>query len=264
VIAYAWPWEVTIHCLGKMEVRVHGELVQIQKKPLDLLKSIIALGSVEVKCERIVDLHWPEAEGDVGMSNLKVTLHRLRNLLGEGSILLKDGRLSLNNRKVWLDAWAFERLCLKSAVEWCKEGVLGVTQKLTHRAMSLYEGSCFAEDDQEQKWCQRQREKLSRSYVAVVNFLGSRYLAAGDTTGAIATYQKGLEAEPLAESFYEGLIKACLVAGYRAQAAQVYRRYENRWSEDFGARPAKPLDQMIAETEKTVYRNECGQPGGYP
>jgi LuxR family transcriptional regulator, maltose regulon positive regulatory protein len=243
-----WPWEITIHCLGKLEIRVQGVLVKIQKKPLELLKCIIALGGSDVKYERIADLIWPDAEGDTGLGNFKITLHRLRQLLGENALLYKDGKLSLDTRRVWLDVWAFERTALKASAQWCRAGDQQVTMELTERAMALYGGQ-FVKDDQEQGWLYQPREKLSRSYVAVVSFLGGRCLSSGDFERAIGVYERGVEVEPLAEILCEGLITAYSRAGYLANAIQTYRRYEGALRTNFGVQPARRLAQLISGAE---------------
>jgi LuxR family transcriptional regulator, maltose regulon positive regulatory protein len=240
-----WPWEVTIHSLGKLEILVHGELLKIQKKPLELLKTIITLGGCDVKYERIADLLWPDAEGDSGLGNFKITLHRLRQLLGESSLSFKDGKLSLDTRRVWLDVWSYERTALKASAEWCKSGDPGETLALTERAWSLYRGQ-FIADDLEQGWLYPQREKLSRSYIAIVAYLGERYLSAGNVEQAIALYEKAVELEPLAELLYEGLIKAYNSAGFRTHATQTYRRYESSLWENLRVQPAKRLTQLVA------------------
>jgi LuxR family maltose regulon positive regulatory protein len=239
-----WPWDVTIRCLGNIEVRVHGEMVKIQKKPLELLKAIIALGGYDVRCERIADLLWPDTEGDSGLGNFKITLHRLRQLLGENSIVLKDGKLSLSSRRVWLDVWAFERIVLKATAEWCMESKFEVTQKFTEQAMALYGGQ-FIKEDHEKEWLYRQREKLSRSYIAAVAFLGERCVLAGNLEKAIAAYLKGVEMEPLAEVLHEGLIKTYSAAGYRANAIQAYRRYEAALRENLDIQPSRTLAQLL-------------------
>ena len=240
-----WPWEVTIHCLGKLEILVHGELLKIQKKPLELLKTIITLGGCDVKYERIADILWPDAEGDSGLGNFKITLHRLRQLLGESSLSFKDGKLSLDTRRVWLDVWSYERTALKASAEWCKAGNAGVTLGLTERARSLYRGQ-FIADDLEQGWLYPQREKLSRSYIAIVAYLGEHYLSEGNLEQAITLYEKAVELEPLAELLYEGLIKAYNTVGYQSHATQTYRRYESSLWENLRVQPAKRLTQLVA------------------
>ncbi|HXE97038.1 MAG TPA: BTAD domain-containing putative transcriptional regulator [Dongiaceae bacterium] len=239
-----WPWEVTIRCLGNIEVRVHGVMVKIQKKPLELLKAIIALGGYDVRSERIADLLWPDTEGDAGLGNFKITLHRLRQLLGENSIVLKDGKLSLSNRRVWLDVWAFERIVLRATAEWCKKTNHELTQKFTEQAMALYGGQ-FIKEDHEKEWLYRQREKLSRTFIAAVAFFGERCVLAGNFEKAITAYQKGVEMEPLAEVLYEGLIKTCFAAGYRANAIQAYRRYETALRENLGIQPSRSLAELL-------------------
>jgi LuxR family transcriptional regulator, maltose regulon positive regulatory protein len=239
-----WPWEVTIYSLGKLEVQVHGELLKIQKKPLELLKAIITLGGCDVKYERIADILWPDAEGDSALGNFKITLHRLRQLLGESGLSFKDGKLSLDTRRVWLDVWSYERTALKASAEVCKAGHSEVALGLTERARALYRGQ-FIADDLEQGWLYPQREKLSRSYITIVAYLGERYLSEGNSEGAIALYEKAVELEPLAELLFEGLIKAYNSAGYQAHATQTYRRFESSLWASLRVQPAKRLAQLI-------------------
>src|SRR5690606_18222644 len=84
---------------------------KLQKKPLELLRALIALGGREVPESRLADLLWPDAEGDAGAQALATTLFRLRKLTGEQAIRRQDNRLTLDPAVCWVDCWAFERLC---------------------------------------------------------------------------------------------------------------------------------------------------------
>ncbi len=64
----AWPWPIKIFTLGRFEVLRDGEPVRfarkVQRKPLALLKALVAFGGRSVREELVMDALWPDAEGD--------------------------------------------------------------------------------------------------------------------------------------------------------------------------------------------------------
>ena len=110
-----WPWPVRIYTLGRFNLVVDGapppSVRKAPQKPLQLLKALIALGGREVPEEHLGEILWPDADGDLAHESLSSNLKRLRKRLGDDrSVLLRDGRVTLNNRHCWVDAWAFERI----------------------------------------------------------------------------------------------------------------------------------------------------------
>jgi DNA-binding SARP family transcriptional activator len=77
----AWPWPIKIFTLGHFEVMRDGEPVRfarkVQRKPLALLKTLIAFGGRTVREDLVMDALWPEAEGDAARVALASALHRL-------------------------------------------------------------------------------------------------------------------------------------------------------------------------------------------
>ena len=73
-----------------------------------MLKALIALGGKGIDEERLMDILWPEADGDQAYSALTTTLSRLRQLLGEKVLEVQAGRVTLNPRYCWVDVWTFE------------------------------------------------------------------------------------------------------------------------------------------------------------
>jgi hypothetical protein len=110
----AWPWPIRIYTLGRFAVVKHGVALRFvgkaQKKPLDLLKALIAFGGREVPEAKLADALWPGAEGDAAAQALATTLFRLRKLIGERAIRRQESRLTLDPSCCWVDCWAFERL----------------------------------------------------------------------------------------------------------------------------------------------------------
>ncbi len=89
------------YTLGRFRVEIAGAPLRSgskpQRKPLELLKVLVALGREWVAAERIAESLWLDAEGDHAYSALTTTLSRLRKRIGHGSLRLQDGRQSLES-----------------------------------------------------------------------------------------------------------------------------------------------------------------------
>ena len=116
----AWPWPIKIFTLGRFEVLRDGEPMRfgrkVQRKPLALLKALIAFGGRSVREELVMDALWPDAEGDAARVALASALHRLRSLLGrEQAVVRQEGQLSLDGRRAgwtsgrWSACWDARR-----------------------------------------------------------------------------------------------------------------------------------------------------------
>jgi hypothetical protein len=114
-LAEEWPWPVKIFTLGRFSLVLDDvpfrHTGKTQKKTLDLLKSIVALGGRDVAGEKLADLFWPDAEATAARSAFDMALHRLRKLMGrDDAILLSEGKVTLNPACCWVDVWSLERL----------------------------------------------------------------------------------------------------------------------------------------------------------
>ena len=85
-----------------------------QKKPLELLKALIALGGERVEISTLTGLLWPDAEGDSGKASFDSTLYRLRKLLGLADLLtVSEGRLSIEPARSWVDVRKLDELVVE-------------------------------------------------------------------------------------------------------------------------------------------------------
>ena len=147
----SWPWPVKINVLGRFRIRVDGKPLRfsgkVQKKPLLLLKALMAFGEEQVKEEQLEDILWPEAEGDVAHQSLETTLHRLRKWLGyPEALLFSNGLAALDRRFCWTDVWAFESL-VEKADALLNQKKVNQAIEMTQQAIFLYKG-CFCRE----KW----------------------------------------------------------------------------------------------------------------
>jgi hypothetical protein len=94
----AWPWPLRIYALGRFEVLRDGAPLafrgKAQKKPLELLKTLVALGGEAVDASRLAAILWPDAAGDAAKVSFDSTLYRLRKLLGLGLGISQTDELS--------------------------------------------------------------------------------------------------------------------------------------------------------------------------
>ena len=208
----SWPWPLKIRTLGTFELIRNDEPVVLTskvKKPLELLKALIAFGGKNVSLERLADALWPDADGDLAQRSFDTTLHRLRKLLGNENVLqLQAGRLSIDPRYCWIDTWAFERRCgeIEDALELKEQtrdkGRLVISFE---EGIALYNGS-FLPEDADQAWSLFMREQMRSRYLHLVGRAGAYCEGLKQWKQAAAWYRKGLEVDALTEEFHQRLM----------------------------------------------------------
>ena len=249
-----WPWDIKIHTLGRFTLVQDDKPlrfeVKAQRKPLMLLRALIALGGRDVSEEKLTEALWPDAEADVARRTLEVTVHRLRKLLDhEHALALKDRRLSLDPRYVWVDVWALERLfgdldtALKQPPAARDDAAIA---RLTDRILGFYQGP-FLGQDSEQAWALSLRERLRSKFIRLLREACRHWEQTDHWDKAIDGYQRGLEVDNLAEEFYQRLMIGYRTLRRPAEALAVYRRCRQTLAAVLGVAPS-------AETE-TIHRS---------
>ena len=252
-----WPWPVRIFTLGRFSLLCDDQLVRFtgkaQKRPLALLKALIALGGRDVAVERIMDALWPGAEGGTAYQALNMALRRLRQMLGEPQAIdLSEGRLTLDPRFCWVDSWAFERLAGASAAS-LRAGFQGEDQggkekqavQAVEKALVLYKGP-FLEQDLDAAWLLSLRQRLHHKFHRIARTLGQYWESTNHWREASECYEQALDIDDLAEDFYFHLMQCHERLGDRAEAIQVYLRCKEMLATHLALKPS-------ARTE-TLYR----------
>jgi LuxR family maltose regulon positive regulatory protein len=194
----AWPWMFRVYALGSFRVERHGEALggtgKAQRRPLEFLKLLVACGGEKVSESRMVDALWPRIDGDSAHRSFTSTLHRLRKLLGEDrAIVLHEGKLTLDRRYVWVDAWAFDELAARLEAEKNPAQY----EKLAERMLALYRGP-FLADETDPPWVlpprERMRGRLARAMSRVLRY----WQESGQRERAAASFQSYSEIDPIA------------------------------------------------------------------
>jgi DNA-binding SARP family transcriptional activator len=233
-----WPWPVRVRALGDFSVQVDDLPLEVGRKTprrvLGLLKALVAFGPREVPEQLLVDALWPDEEGDAGHKALSVTLLRLRRLLGDNELVRQHGgRLSVDLRRCWVDAWSFER---RLAAESPDPHSLETT-------LALYRGA-FLPDDADAPFTVAVRERIRGKFVHALGELGRRLEAGGRHEEAIGWYLRGLEADAIIKTFYQGLMRCYAALDRKTEAIAAYRRLRQTLSVTLGLQPSAGTERL--------------------
>jgi DNA-binding SARP family transcriptional activator len=225
-----WPWLFRLQTLGGFRLLKNDAPLasagKAQRRPLELLRVLVAYGGEEVSEARITDAMWPRVEGDSAHRSFTSTLHRLRKLLGEDrALVLHEGKLSLSRRYFWTDVWA-----LDAAVGEVESGLArgrrlepARADALLERLLGLYRGE-FLPAEESAPWALAPRARLRTRFARAVGEVALYWEGHEDWLRARDCYEKGIDADPGAEAFYRGLMLLLDRMGRRAEALEAYRR----------------------------------------
>jgi LuxR family maltose regulon positive regulatory protein len=232
--APAWPLKVFV--LGRFQVLKDDAPIRFsrrqQRKPLELLQALIALGGTEVGAGKLTDALWPDSEGDAGYHALESALYRLRLLLGAPTaVVMAGGKLTLDRRQVWVDMWAFESELRKGIAD------DSTPAERVARLRDLYSGHFLAQEV-EKSWAVERRQALRAKFVRAIGDCARSYEKRGLWQEAAGIYQVGIEIDSLAEEFHRGLIMCHRELGDHSAAVQAYRRCSELLLKRLGVQPS--------------------------
>ena len=235
------------------------------RKPLDLLKLLIALGgtpsgatggttgnavgsAAAVPVARLSAALWPDAPGNAARNSFDNALHRLRKLLGgDHHVLLHSGGLSLNAASCWTVLAALDACLAQADSPETHSNALQASRlsALADHALALYRGE-FLAGEEDLPDVLVARERIKARFTRQMAMLGDKLQALGDPAAAALVYERVVEQQPLAEDIYRRLI-GCLVAmGRPAEAFEAYRRCRQQLSVVLGMRPAPETEALVA------------------
>ena len=254
-----WAYALKIWTLGKFELEKDGRTVQfkrkVQKMPLSMLKAIIAHGGKDVTEEQLTDDLWPEADGDMAHQSFKVTLHRLRQLIGNEKVIhFSEGRVTLDPRYCWVDTWVFENLSeeidtlIKKANENSNKAFnINKLTCLIEKILTIYRGYFLGKDTGESSWANPLREKLHNKFIKSIISINNYYEQNRQYNKAIEYYQKGLEVAEITEEFYQGIMYCYQKLNRRSEAISVYNRCKSLLSTVLSINPSPKTEALYQE-----------------
>ncbi len=249
----AWPWAIKIFTLGRFAVLKEGRPLafarKVQRKPLALLKAVIALGGRNVREDRLLDALWPDAEGDAARLALTSSVHRLRRLLGfDEAIVRQDNEVSLDARHCWVDVWAVERLLGRAETaaaraEKDEHGWADAAQA-TERAAKLYQGA-FLGGDADSPWTASLTDRLRRRLLRQIVLVGQQRERTAQWHQAAICYETGLRVDPCAEDVCRLLMLVYQRLGRPAEVQATYHVCREALASRLGVQPSRETEALL-------------------
>ena len=236
-----------IHALGRFSLAVNGAPLtfsrKAQKKPLDLLRLLLAFGGSRVETTALIEQLWPDAEGDAAKISFDSNLYRLRKLIGVEDILtLAEGKLSLDARRCSTDVWEFEALVAKIESAVPSAGVQD-SAAFARELLRLYTGHFLHQESQE-TWAISVRDKLRAKFARAAALLGAKLEEHREWDQAAILYSRALELDNLAEALYRRLMICYRELGEPAEALNTYRRCRDMLSIVLNVKPSGETESV--------------------
>jgi len=222
-----WDWPVKIYTFGECRIIINGKKLVLtgksQRKPLALLKAIISLGAWKINQSSLAEKVWPDSDGTESMRSLKVTVHRLRKILGTETILIKDGYIGLNTDQVWIDVnlgnYYAKKISNHSKNQKKKSFYV-------QRLIQLYKGK-FYENDQDEAWCFHYstvvHEKIIYCLLQYVTMLKNEK----KYEESLMVLNKVGQLDLLKETIYKNKIDLLILLNRKSEAISVYNECRN-------------------------------------
>ena len=243
---------VRIYVLGQFLILQDGRPLafgrKLPRKPLALLKMLVASGGVRADTSVLSEGLWPESDGDTARKSFDINLHRLRKVLGTQDLLtLSDGKLSFDSRKCWIDVWKFEDVVerIEGAISRSPETGDSEHPSLVSELLRIYAGH-FLEHETEEAWAVAFRDRLRAKFVRAVTILAACLEQHRKWDQAAALYSRALELDNLAESLYRRLMICYRERGETAEALRVYCRCRDLLSIVFSIKPSAETEAIRA------------------
>lgn len=156
-------------------------------------------------------------------------------MVGNGKVIRQTGsEIALDRQCCWVDADAFE-----DRVDHASNGSEGFGE-----AIKIYRGAFLAQEEGT-PWAVSARERLRAKFIHAVGKLGLFLETNGRYETAIELYARGIDADNLVESFYQGLMRCYENLDRRSEAASAYRRLRQTLSVTLGIQPSTESQRLF-------------------
>jgi predicted ATPase/DNA-binding SARP family transcriptional activator len=230
-----------IRLLGRFELRLDGEPIEISSRPSRMLLSYLVLTRMKQHPrEKIAGLIWPDSTETNARKNLRQALWRLRKAIGEAYLLNDTQSIAFNpTSDFWLDVAVLEEKEQQHIVD----------------AISAYEGELlpgFYDD-----WILLERDRLEAIYERKMHQFIEQLIQEQRWEDVLNWGEHWIAKGQIPEAAYRALMRAHAAVGELSKVEMVYRRCIDALLHDIGVEPS-------AETEQLYRRLLAGEPVSQP
>ncbi len=201
--------------------------------------------------EALAELLWPEAPGDTAHNNLRVTLHRLRQVLGgagNAHSLLEVSRDAIQitqTGRIWIDVLTFEGLFSQAEqhphekIATCQECMTGYAEAAALYRGEFLQGIYPTDSLPFSEWALLNREHLHRQALQGFYLLAFYHQRRGELDLALGYARRQLELESWREEAHSQMMTILALRGERSAALRQYEHCRQVLWEELGVEPSE-------------------------
>lgn len=266
---------IVIRCLGAFGVSIGSGAAPVL--PTDKARALLVYLALESRPgrphrrEALAGMFWPEYTEAKALTNLRLTLHRLRQALehaapgASAALVLTRQTAQLKHTALEVDTVRFQVILAESAAH-SHQDVLRCERCLTNlsEAAKLYNGELLAgfglaDAPAFEEWLLLHREVLHQQALMALHVLATAYEQRGDDYQAHLYASRQLTLEPPRESAHRQIIRLLARRGQFAEAIAQYHLCCRLLREELSAEPDSEtlaLYEQIRSGEITKQANQ--------
>lgn len=243
---HSWPYELRIYTLRKFKIKTNKnkktEDINLQQKPLELLKTIIANSGYNVPIDLICDIIWPDSDGDSAYKSLKTTLYRLRKNMGNDSYIINQNNTLSLSKACWVDALAF----------WNHLGHIDDMNIKQAISLASYYQSPFMTEDINAPWTFMARSRTEKNHKLLLEGIANYFFNKKEFDTAIEYFEQGLNIDITEEDYYIGIMK-CYYKKNRTDRLKItYQKYIETCRTLLNKDPSERVTSVFSDMKRSL------------
>ena len=237
-----------IQLLGTFQVLQNGR--SLTGFRTDKIRALLAYLAVESdrphRRDTLAALFWPDMDDQKARYNLRLSLHRLRQTLGDDAPALQADRQSVqfDAAQTWVDVAAFEQALTAVTththpqLQTCATCMARLETAVAHYRGDFLPGFFLSDDLPFAEWVTPHRERLHQEVLQALDWLAAFYRYSGRLTLIIPHARRQLELEPWRESAHRQMMQALAATGQPDAALNQYETCCRILRDELGIEPA--------------------------
>lgn len=259
-----------IYVLGSFQVLQRGRSLTTFRT--DKIRALLAYLVVESdrphRRESLATIFWSEMDTGKALTNLRLSLHRLRYALGNAPLFLHIDRhtVQFDRSKSWVDVLAFEQAlvaaaaCLHPAGQLCPDCVRHLETAVATYRGDFLAGFFLPDSTAFDDWEATCRERFHQEALQALDWLADYHQGNNRLIQAIPYIRRQLELEPWREPAHRRLMQLLAETGQHATALNQYERCRRMLRDELDIAPHAETthlyEQIQAETRKDLSSRE--------
>ena len=240
---------INFYLFGPPRLERAGQAAPINRRKMLALLAYLALTRQPHSRESLATLFWPEFDSSSALANLRRDLSRLKEILGEGSLLIERERVQASPQADWsIDVIQFEAFIEeakahghfepgKETITFCQN-----CQDLLERAAGLYTGEfmagfTLADSPAFDDWQFYQKERLRGLLAEILDQLIQWRVSLEDYKEAIEYARRWLALDPLHEPAQRQVMQLYAWVGQPSAALRQYHLLVELLEKELGVEP---------------------------